>query len=65
MKKKLIIKRRKIFGEKLLDLANYSVSALVLGQLLAKEKNIILMLIGFLTMGSLYIVSYILLGKEG
>lgn len=55
--------RRKIFGEKLVDLGNYTMVALIFGQLAVSNKDFGIIALGLFAALILYATAGMLLGK--
>lgn len=59
-----VSERRKVFGEKFVDLGNYTVVALIFGQLLTEKKSILILIIGAVLFAFFWVIGFLLLQKE-
>ena len=62
---RLTERRRELLAEKLADLANLAVAALVFGQALGQDYSLTLALVGIAAWTTFVIAAYILSGEHG
>lgn len=61
----LVTDRRKIFGEKFVDLGNYTFIALTVGQLVTEKKDLRIVVFGIALTFLFWLVGFIILKEKG
>lgn len=59
-----VSKRRRVFGEKFVDLGNYTIVALIFGQLVAEKINVVLIIVAFIYVVIFWMIGFFLLRRE-
>jgi len=59
-----VSERRKIFGEKFIDLGNYTIVALIFGQLTIAQKDSAIILSGILLAVLFWIIGFLILKEK-
>lgn len=56
--------RRRVFGEKFVDLGNFTIVALIFGQLSTERKDIIIIILGIILALTFWLIGYLLLKSK-
>jgi len=59
-----VSERRRVFGEKFVDLGNFTIVALIFGQLSTERKDIIIIILGIILALTFWLIGYLLLKSK-